>query len=172
MGKTDTIKERRVDVYLDTLDRKERWTEFADEADQSLSKFIQHCVEYALEKGGPDYAGLGEESQKIEELQVEVRELRNDIKQKDIVIEKLESEIRQMRVKPFLEEEFEGTREYDRELIEVLQSSDRVTGTEILTRLDIDPMETDLVKGVNRQLEQLEQYGLVQSTAQGWVWRE
>lgn len=142
----------------------------ADKADQSLSRFIQHCVEYAIEQGGPDYGELGEESQQIQELERELRELQKEIKQKDIVIEKLESEIRQMRVKPFLDENFEGTRQYDRELIEVLQGSDRVTGSEVLNRLDIDPMETELVQGVNRQLEQLEEYGLVKSTANGWVW--
>lgn len=44
MGKTESIKERRVDVYLDTLDRKGRWTKLAEEADESLSKFVQRCV--------------------------------------------------------------------------------------------------------------------------------
>lgn len=170
MGKTDTIRDRRIDVYADSLDRKARWTELADEADQSLSKFVQHCVEYAIERGGPDYAELGQESQQIQELEQELRELRKEIKQKDIVIETLESETRKMRVKPFLDDDFEGTRSYDQELIEVLQESDRVTGGDILNRLGIEPMETELVQGVNRQLEQLEEYGLVQSTAQGWVW--
>lgn len=60
MGKTESIKERRVDVYLDTLDRKERWTRIADEERQSLSKFVQKSVEYAIESGGPDYAELGD----------------------------------------------------------------------------------------------------------------
>lgn len=123
-----------------------------------------------IEQGGPDYAKLGRESQQLQELEQELRELRKEIKQKDIVIEKLESETRKMRARPFLDEDFEGTREYDRELIDLLQGSDRVTDTDILHRLDIEPMETELVQEVNQQLEQLEAYGLVQSTAQGWVW--
>lgn len=44
MGKTESIKARRVDVYLDTIERKQRWTRKADEADTSLSKFVQQCV--------------------------------------------------------------------------------------------------------------------------------
>lgn len=60
MGKTDTIKERRVDVYLDTLERKERWTEQSDAAGDSLSKFVQKAVEYGIEQGGPDSAELDE----------------------------------------------------------------------------------------------------------------
>lgn len=106
MGKTDTIKERRVDVYLDTLERKERWQEIAEEEDESLSKFVQRAVEYAIEMGGPDFSDVGERSEKIQELQEEVRDLHQDVKQKDIVIEKLESELRRHRLEPFTEDDF------------------------------------------------------------------
>lgn len=171
MGKTDTIKDRRVDVYVDTIDRKERWSRIAEEKDESLSQFVQQCVEYAIEQGGPDFTELGEESKQIQELEEEVRELRQDVKQKQIVIEKLESELKELRTQPFTEDEFEGRRQYDQELIEELQRADRITGDELLRRLNIDPVETELVKGVNTQLQQLEDYGLVRSTPQGWVWK-
>ena len=170
MGKTDTIKDRRVDVYVDTIDRKKRWAQNAEEAGESLSTFVQQCVEYALTQGGPDFTELGEESKQIQELEEEVRDLRKDVKQKEIVIEKLESELKQLRTQPFLEEEFEGTRKYDQELIEELQRADRIDGDELLRRLDIDPTETELVKGIDTQLQQLEDYGLVRSTPQGWEW--
>ena len=79
MGKTDTIRERRVDVYLDSIDRKERWSRTAEEEGDSLSKFVQKCVEYAIEKGGLDFGELGEERKKIRELELEVRDLRKDV---------------------------------------------------------------------------------------------
>lgn len=75
MGKTDRIKERRVDVYLDSLARKERWSILAEEADESLSTFVQQCVEYAIEQGGPDFAELGEESKKIQDLENTIDDL-------------------------------------------------------------------------------------------------
>jgi len=50
MAKTASIKERRVDVYLDTLDRKERWSELAEAQGDSLSKFVQKAVGYAIER--------------------------------------------------------------------------------------------------------------------------
>lgn len=170
MGKTDTIKDRRVDVYLDTLERKERWKRIAEEEGESLSKFVQQAVEYTIQRGGPDFSELGDESKKIQELEQEVSELRKDLKQKDIVIEKLESELKQHRMEPFLADEFEGRRQYDEELIEIIKSSDRIPGETILKRLDIAPTNTDLVKGVNSQLRQLERYGLIENTPQGWVW--
>lgn len=170
MGKTDTIKDRRVDVYVDSIDRKKRWARIADEEGESLSKFVQQCVEFAIEQGGPDFAQLGEEAKRIQDLEEEVQNLRQDVKQKQIVIDKLESEVKHHRTKPFLEEDFEGRRTYDQELIEELKRADRIPGDELLRRLDIDPTETEIVKGINTQLEQLEDYGLVRSTPKGWVW--
>jgi len=170
MGKTDTIKDRRVDVYLDTMERKERWSRIADEENESLSKFVQQCVEYALEKGGPDFTELAEESKEIQELKEEVNELQRDVEQKEIVIEKQKTELKKLRSKPFLEDSSEGTRKYDEEIIEELKSADRIPADELIRRLDVDPGDAELVEGINTQLQQLEDYGLVRSTPQGWVW--
>lgn len=170
MGKTDTIKDRRVDVYVDTIDRKQRWLRIAEEEGESLSQFVQQCVEYAIEQGGPDFTELGEETKKIQELEEEVTELRRDVKQKKVVIDKLESELKEIRTQPFVDEDFEGRRKFDEELPDVLKGADRITGDEILRRLAVDPSETEVVSGINTQLGQLEAYGLVRSTPQGWVW--
>lgn len=170
MGKTDSIKERRVDVYLDTLERKERWKRIADEEDESLSKFVQKAVEYAIEHGGFDYAELGEQSKKIQSLEQEVSDLRQEVEQKDIVIEKLRNDLQRHRMQPFLDEDYEGVREYDQELIALLKEADRITGDELVRRLDIDPTQSDLMKGLNQQLEQLEAYGLISNTSKGWRW--
>ena len=170
MGETESIKERRVDVYLDTLDRKDRWTRIADEEDESLSKFVQKCVEYGIEQGGPDFVELGERAKKIQELEHEVTELRKEVNQKDIVIEKLKTDLKRTRMEPFLGEDYEGVREYDRELIQVLQNTGSITSSELVQRLNIDPSESDIMKGLDKQLQQLERYGLVDSTAHGWRW--
>jgi uncharacterized coiled-coil protein SlyX len=170
MGKTETIKDRRVDVYLDTLDRKERWKELAEEQDDSLSQFVQRAVEYAIQHGGVDYAELGEQSQQIQELEQQVTELREQVKQKDIVIEKLEDDLREYRAREFDDDEFEGIRQYNQELVELLQSRDHVTGDDLRRRLNVDPTDTDAMQAIDSQLEQLAAYGLVENSAQGWEW--
>lgn len=170
MGKTDSIKQRRVDVYLDSLDRKERWSQLAEEADESLSKFVQQCVEYAIEQGGPDFAELGERGKKIQELEQQVKELRDEVKQKDIVIDKLEADLQRYRMGPFLDGDFEGVREYDQELIEILKDSGRVSSDELIRRLGVDQTDSEVMKGINAQLEQLESYGLVSHSNRGWMW--
>jgi predicted RNase H-like nuclease (RuvC/YqgF family) len=172
MGKTDTIKERRVDVYLDTLERKERWTEQAEEAGDSLSTFVQKAVEYAIEQGGPDFGELGEQAKEIQELEDEIADLQADVKQKQIVIEKLESELQEYRRAPFADDDFEGTREFEDELIDVLRGSDQVSAETIRRRLGVEPTETDQMQALDTQLQQLERYGLVEHTSGGWRWVE
>jgi len=40
----------------------------------------------------------------------------------------------------------------------------------LLEDLNIDPSDTDLVRAVSRQLEDLEAYGLLARTSYGWRW--
>lgn len=70
----------------------------------------------------------------------------------------------------FLEEDFEGTRKYDKEIISILKRGGVINSYRLLEELGIDPRETDLVKAVSHQLEDLEAYGLVASTNRGWRW--
>lgn len=170
MGKTESIKERRVDVYLDTIDRKERWTRKAEEEGESLSKFVQKCVEYTIERGGPDFAELGERSKKLQELEEEVKSLRSKVKQKNIVIDKLESDLRRYRMEPFLEDDFEGVREFDQELIELLKDAERIKSEELIRRLGLEQSDREIMQSIDSQLQQLESYGLIAHTTHGWRW--
>jgi len=40
-----------------------------------------------------------------------------------------------------------------------------------LAHLNIDPPDVELVKAVDRQLEALEAYGLVEYRGRGWWWK-
>lgn len=44
-GKTQTIRERTVDVYLPTSELVEQWKKAANEAGMSLSKYVVEVVE-------------------------------------------------------------------------------------------------------------------------------
>jgi len=88
------------------------------------------------------------------------------------LVDNLDNELKRYRVKPFLEEEFKGVRRFDKELIDLLREGGTYSGDEILSRLNINPADTDLVKAVNKQLEILESYGLVEYSVRGWKWKE
>ena len=90
----------------------------------------------------------------------------------DTVVDKYEQELRRYRNKPFLEEHFEGVRSYEKDLIELLKSKEIVTDEEIFTRLNVSRTNSEAIRGIGKQLENLEARGLVISSARGWKWKK
>jgi hypothetical protein len=80
------------------------------------------------------------------------------------------NELRRYRAEPFLDESFQGARKYDKKLIELLKKGKAVDSDHLLRMLRIGAKETDLVKVVGIQLENLQSYGLVKKTHHGWRW--
>jgi len=83
----------------------------------------------------------------------------------------VDKELERYRAKPFLDEAYVGVRQFDRDLIELLRGGGTLSDEEILSSLNIDPADTDLVKAVSKQFEALEAYGLVEFTGKGWRWK-
>jgi hypothetical protein len=52
-----------------------------------------------------------------------------------------------------------------------LKKGGSYTQEQILSTLNIDASESDVVKAVGRQLEALEGYGLVNYRGRGWKWK-
>ena len=100
-----------------------------------------------------------------------LREAKNDIIVFSDASIILEDDALLQIVKPFLDEAFKGVKRFDKELIELLRKGGSHHGNEILVHLNIDPSETELVKAVNKQLEILEHYGLVEYMGKGWKWK-
>ena len=169
-SKTETIKKRAIYVYLSSLDRAQRWKSLAEKGGTSISKFVIDHVENSLgqEEGG--YKPRIEFIKRVKELEDEVSGLRKEKRMLEIVVDRLESELRHYRAQPFLEEAFQGVRRYEKDLVELLQRKGMVRSDEILGQLGIDPSDSALIKAVNRQLENLEGYGLVKVVPGGWKW--
>jgi predicted transcriptional regulator len=170
-GKTETIKERAIYVYLPSHEMVKAWKRRAERQGVSISKFVIEHVENSLQQEeDPTYKPRGELAKEIGDLRKEIKELKDDNRQKRIVVERLETELRRYRAELFSEDEFRGARKYDKELIDTLKSRGVVDSDDLLRDLDIDPRDSDLVKAIASQLENLEAYGLVSSTKRGWRW--
>ena len=171
MGKTETIKQRAIYVYLPSVEQKARWDGYAEKQGASISKFVIEHVENSLRQvEDSSYKSTGELWKEVKLLK---EQLDKETKEKhvlEIAIERLEEELRRYRAQPFLEEEFVGVRSYQKELVEILKKSPFVSSGEILSRLRIRPSEREAVKAVSKQLENLESYGLVKSSPKGWKW--
>jgi len=64
----------------------------------------------------------------------------------------------------------EGRRKLSKDLIDLFRTRKKVSYDELLPALGIKPMDIDLVKGINAQIEALTHYGLIQSDLKGWRW--
>ncbi len=162
-------KSRYVYLYLPSAEDKARWESLARKAGVPLSRFVIEVVENAIAEES-DFKPRKELMKELGRLRAENKELRDDLKQKKIVIERYENELRRYRSEAFLDSGFEGVRRYNKEIIRILQRSGTVDSYRLLEELNIDPTDSDLVNSVSRQLEDLEAYGLVARTAHGWRW--
>ncbi len=143
----------------------------------TLSKWTIAVVEEVLQQNEgarPREALLKE----IGELKDEIAALRERNRQQTTIVDQLEKEVRRYRSQPFLEEDFEGIREFNRELVQVLRESKAIDGKpkpvndqDIMKYLGVGLGESEALKALSRQLAILESYGLVESTTKGWRWK-
>ncbi|MGC9307172.1 MAG: hypothetical protein ACP5FL_00160 [Thermoplasmatota archaeon] len=171
--KKPRITKRTIPVYLPTIEMKERWKTKAEEVGLSASKFVIEYVENSLmqEENKDIYSSRAELMEQIKDLKDENTELRKRNKMLDTLIGRMDEDMKRYRTKPFMQDEFYGIREYEEQLINIFKERGKVRKEEIYELLDIDPMKnSDIVKGINRQLEMLERYGMIEDKGKVWVW--
>ena len=171
--KTETIKDRAIYVYLPSLEMVEDWKQRAEKGGVSISKFVIERVEESIrrEEGEEGYLSRAELIKKLRDAEEELKKARNENRLLKKLAENLDNELRRYRAQPFLEEAFEGVRRFDRDIIELLRRGGSYPQEQVLAHLNIDPSDTDLVKAVNKQLEALEGYGLLEYKGRGWRWK-
>ena len=172
MGKTKSIKQRSIYVYLPSLEAVKDWKGKAKKTNVSISQFVIEHVSNSLrqEEGEEAYKPRAELIQQLRERDEQIEKLTRESEVLKLALERVEGELRRYRAEPFLDDDFRGIRGYDRRLVELLKKGEAVDSDHLLRLLKINPRETALVKAVSRQLENLEAYGLVQKTRRGWKW--
>lgn len=172
MGKTKAINERYVYAYLPSVGTVNEWKNRAQKSHISISQFIfEHVTNSLRQEEGEE--GYKPRAELIEELRKKDEEIQKLARENEIVklaLERVETELRRYRAESFLDDGFQGARKYDKKLIELLKKGKPIDSDHILRLLRISPKETDLVKAVSRQLENLQTYGLVRKTHHGWSW--
>ena len=165
------LKERAVYVYLPSVKIAEDWKARAEKQKTSVSKFvIEHVLNSLRQEDESNYVSRAGLVNQLRENREEIQRFKKDSALFKQLAEKLDTELKRYRAQPFLEEEYQGTRTYDRVLIKLLRDKGSIDTDRILDELNIDPKESELVNAVRRQLENLEAYGLVQQTARAWRW--
>jgi hypothetical protein len=156
-------------VYHPSRPHKERWEKAAAKAHTSLSKLIIAAVDGLLDED-EEFQPRREMVRELESLRSENKSLRDDLKQKTIVLDRYEAELKRYRAQPFQEEDYRGMRRYSKELVDFLKTRGQADSYKILEALGIDPRESELVKAISQQLQELEAYGMVKTDGRSWQW--
>ena len=176
-GKKKTpIKERSIYVYLPTKEMTEKWKNIAKKKGMSISNYIQELVQQNIENG-ETIMTQKQKDKFIDEIQEQNRQLRSEnielskkVKMLDTLTDRYEEEIKQLKNKPFLNGSFEGIREFDNRLIELLKEKKNVKEHELFDLLHIKPGDSETIKALNRQLDTLFEYNLVKKYKGGIQW--
>lgn len=162
-------RSRYVWLYLPSKADKDRWQALAEKAKTPLSTFCISIIEERLaeEEGFKPHHKVAKE---LEAVKAENKALRDDLRQKEIVLERYEAELKRYRAQPFQEEDYKGMRRYSGDLVKILKERGHADSYRILEALGIDPRESELVKAVSKQLDELEAYKLIKSDGRAWHW--
>ena len=162
-------RSRYIWLYCKSKAQKEEWQALAQTAKTPLSAWCASIIEerIAEEDGSQPRRKLIKD---METLKAENKDLRDDLRQKEIVLQKYEGELKRYRAQPFLVEDYKGVRPYSEELIKILKARGHLDSYRLLEELGIDPREAELVKAVSKQLEELEGYKLIKADGKGWQW--
>lgn len=162
-------RSRYIWVYANSKAQKDRWQALADEAKSPLSAWCVSIIEERLaeEDGGQPRRKLIKE---MDALKAENKAMRDDLRQKEVVLQRYEAELRRYRADPFQGEQFAGIRPYSREIVDILKARGHVGSYEILELLGIGPGEAEAIKAVSKQLEELEKFNLIKADGKGWQW--
>ena len=153
------MKKRAVYLYLPTVEMADEWKELADKAGLPISKFVIEHVENSLRQ--EDKAGYPSRTKLIKQLREKTEEAEDLQKEKRLQshwIDRLDAELAKYRAQPFLEQEYKGTRSYEKELVELLRKKLVVDSDHLLEYLGVNPQETEIVKAIDAQLRNLEAY--------------
>jgi hypothetical protein len=85
-------------------------------------------------------------------------------------LEIMQAEVYKQRFADFEQVDALGMHSYDRALVDMLKRGKVLDFQEILGGLGIDPRDSQAVKLVSNQLEELKRFGLIRESAHGWRW--
>ncbi|MGD0805152.1 MAG: hypothetical protein ABSA11_13890 [Candidatus Bathyarchaeia archaeon] len=173
MVKDESLKKRAIYVYPPTQQLTDKWKTLSSEAGVPISKFVIDHVQNSLSLEQDE--NYNSRTKLIEEnttLRKEINEKDKRIGHLELLVEKLEEDLQVYRSRVFTEEGFKGKRTYDKRLVEVLREPGLHTSTEILGKLGVNARDTEVVKGILSQIENLHEYGLIRASGKGWTWKE
>ncbi|MEA3203578.1 MAG: hypothetical protein QOI63_1253 [Thermoplasmata archaeon] len=174
LDKTLTVKQRRIDVYLPTMEAKKRWNEEAAKRGQSISQLVFELVELSLmeepEAVNDRVPALEAETARLAQ---ENEGLRRRNEELEALQQRATDDLAQYRATEFLGGS--PVKRLDSRLVKILSEAQTRSGErrpvdhpELVRTLHVKG-EAEL-KALGAQLELLELHEVVRKSTKGWVW--
>ena len=170
---TDILK-RRIGIYPNSWEQRERWEKAAKNAGMPLSKFLSSLIDEALEQSAiNERKRVASLTKNMVSQAEEMKELKRELTRTKKLLLLQEEELEEYRNKAFLEKSYTGIRIFNKELIDTLRMAGKaLTNEELLQKLNVTPNESDKIKSISSQLEALQGYDLITYSTKGWRWAE
>ncbi|MBE3139288.1 MAG: hypothetical protein IMZ53_01765 [Thermoplasmata archaeon] len=158
---------------------KDRWFKIANQEGLSVSNFIVEVVEDYIREGDVTNSkntllkNIGEFKEQNEKLRHENIELQKRVEMLNTLTDRYEKQLQDYSNKTFIENgKIAGARKYQKSLIELFKQRSSISEDEIMDLLHIDPHDTETLKAISKQIENLEDYDVVQKIRGGWRWKK
>ncbi len=150
-GKTKTIKQRTVCVYLPSEKAVAAWQKEAERHGVSLSQFVFENVEAGLDPAKAKKwakTNRDELGERVADLEDQLKKADADLKVRDAALEKLNADLTRYRIEALKPQKGSGVRKYDKEIIELIYSRGEISNLDLLTALRVPPSERELVDAI------------------------
>jgi len=172
------VNTRAIWVYLESPKIAEEWKKESKKNGVSTSTFVKEIVERHLAtKGVITSRGTIEDelldaTKKIRELRGENIELNKKLGRQNTLLDRYEEQIRNLQNEKFQDNgTFEGIREFEEKLIDLLKEKKQIKEEKILDFLHIKPTDNKNIKAIDKQIEILLNYGLIKRYKGGYLWQ-
>jgi hypothetical protein len=155
-------------IYPPSKELLEEWRSESKKKGTSLNNYVVEMVEKSRRSDNSDQRR--DLSKELSGLKEENAKLRNELRIKELILQKYESELYVLRNKAFSDPDQQGPREYDEKLVVALRRGRPMDERALYSELGIDPRDAEAIKLVSNQLKGLIRYGLIEETSRGWRW--
>jgi len=170
-GKTDTIKQRRIAVYVDDIKTKERWvSEAKKHGEPKISKFIRTAVEFYIDYMSSNRDSELEELARLrkenESLKKTKKFLLRENEKLNRLVNNMESDLKLCRKQLMSEWDIKSI---SPKLISILKGGP-VSTEEILRFMGVEPGDAEQVSLITTQLDILLSTQIIKYDGKVWIW--
>ena len=159
---------RTATVYLPAGEILTAWQKEAAQGGATISEYIFEMVEKA--RRPPEEAARPDLIRENSDLKTLNRKLEQEVNLLKANLKIMQTEVYKQRFAGFEQIDAHGIYSYDRALVDMLKRCKVLDSQEILGSLGIDPRDSQAVKLVSNQLEELKRFGLIRESPHGWRW--